>query len=205
MNKDGACNVYNTNVPSKERNYIRDIFTTLIDTSWSWILLALACVFAVSWLSFASAYFAISWAHGDLTLTRAQRTAFFFNGTLGYEADHGLEEPCIAEIATFLSAFLFSVETQHTIGYGHRLPSFLLPSPSLHSPVPQVRDGLLSPGRRLHLPPVPPRPPHPELHGRPRIRQNRPPLQARCHAHLQVPRLLLPHPSSPPHKEGPVE
>ena len=54
-----------------------------------------------SWLLFGALYFLICWAHGDL-------------------APATVATPCIESINSFASTFLFSLETQHTIGYGTR-------------------------------------------------------------------------------------
>ncbi|KAK5983742.1 hypothetical protein GCK32_013004, partial [Trichostrongylus colubriformis] len=45
VGKNGICNVYNTNVPKKDRQYLRDIFTTMIDVKWRYMLLIFALVF----------------------------------------------------------------------------------------------------------------------------------------------------------------
>ena len=46
----------------------------------------------------------VPWLHGDL-------------------ASGGTGRPCVTEIHNFLSTFLFSMETQMTIGYGTRVPT----------------------------------------------------------------------------------
>ena len=59
--------------------------------------------FYVTWVGYAIVYWVICHIHGDFE-------------------DHGEEDwtPCILEVYDFASAFLFSLETQHTIGYGSR-------------------------------------------------------------------------------------
>uniref|UniRef100_A0A2K6VZ69 Uncharacterized protein n=1 Tax=Onchocerca volvulus TaxID=6282 RepID=A0A2K6VZ69_ONCVO len=104
--KNGICNVYNTNVPKKDRQYLRDIFTTMIDVKWRYMLVIFAIVFISSWTIFASFYYVISVLHGDIR-NHLKRNIL----------NHSV---CIENIDSFFSSFLFAVETHHTIGYGHR-------------------------------------------------------------------------------------
>lgn len=102
--KNGECNVLKKSSLSKRRlRYLQDIFTTLVDTKWRWTLLVFTLGFMMSWLFYAGIYWLIAFTHGDF--------------------DH-LEEdgwtPCVENLFSFASCFLFSVETQHTIGYGGR-------------------------------------------------------------------------------------
>ncbi|VDN00747.1 unnamed protein product [Thelazia callipaeda] len=104
--KNGICNVYNTNVPKKDRQYLRDIFTTMIDVKWRYMLVIFAIVFISSWTIFASFYYVISVLHGDIHNE--------------FKNNNSNRSVCIENIDSFYSSFLFAVETHHTIGYGHR-------------------------------------------------------------------------------------
>ena len=64
--------------------------------------------FMLSWLVFGFIWWLIAFAHGDYLEENKARMA---NNTF---------TPCILANENFASAFLFSVETQHTIGYGSR-------------------------------------------------------------------------------------
>ena len=55
-----------------------------------------------SWMLFGGFYFLICYLHGDFADGEEERV------------------PCIEEVDGFASSFLFSLETQHTIGYGSR-------------------------------------------------------------------------------------
>lgn len=103
--KQGDCNVVQGNVAKRRRRYLQDIFTTLVDIQWRWTLVVFALSFVLSWLGFAIIWYLISYSHGDVA---AQA-----NG----DTQH---QPCVTFIYGFTSAFLFSLETQHTIGYGNR-------------------------------------------------------------------------------------
>ncbi|CAJ0608952.1 unnamed protein product [Cylicocyclus nassatus] len=49
--KNGLCNVFNTNVPKKDRQYLRDIFTTMIDVKWRYMLFIFALVFVLRYIT----------------------------------------------------------------------------------------------------------------------------------------------------------
>ncbi|XP_063981372.1 ATP-sensitive inward rectifier potassium channel 12-like isoform X3 [Diachasmimorpha longicaudata] len=105
--KHGDCNVVQGNVAKRRRRYLQDIFTTLVDAQWRWTLLVFSMNFLLSWLGFAIVWWIIAYAHGDLdprNFTDANKTF----------------TPCVEDIHGFTSCFLFSVETQHTIGYGSK-------------------------------------------------------------------------------------
>lgn len=89
---------------------MQDLFTTLVDAQWRWTLMVFSMSFMLSWTTFALIWWLISYTHGDLDALEEQ------------VIDNSSEpmKPCITNINGFMSCFLFSVETQHTIGYGNR-------------------------------------------------------------------------------------
>ncbi|KAK1878350.1 ATP-sensitive inward rectifier potassium channel 12 [Dissostichus eleginoides] len=103
VSKAGQCNIHFSNMDEKSQRYISDIFTTC-DVRWRYMFLLFSLVFVVSWLTFGLAYWVIALLHGDM--------------------DHLDEDdsfvPCVTMVKTFVAAFLFSIETQTTIGYGAR-------------------------------------------------------------------------------------
>ncbi|XP_074553383.1 ATP-sensitive inward rectifier potassium channel 12 [Halichoeres trimaculatus] len=101
--KTGQCNVHFANMDEKSQRYISDIFTTCVDIRWRYMFLMFSLAFVVSWLTFGLAFWVIGLLHGDM--------------------DHIGDEnftPCVTQVNTFVAAFLFSIETQTTIGYGAR-------------------------------------------------------------------------------------
>jgi len=82
----------------------------MIDMPWSYTLLSFAASFFMSWFLFAVFWYCVVLYHGDLTDER--------------EGSNDTEHVnCVDNIKDFTSCFLFSLETQHTIGYGVRAPT----------------------------------------------------------------------------------
>ncbi|XP_027841644.2 G protein-activated inward rectifier potassium channel 3-like isoform X1 [Aphis gossypii] len=104
--KHGECNVVQGKVAKRRRKYLQDIFTTLVDAQWRWTLLVFSMNFMLSWLGFAVVWWLIALNHGDLELSVRDNNSTWV--------------PCVREMYSFTSCFLFSVETQHTIGYGSK-------------------------------------------------------------------------------------
>ena len=71
--------------------------------------LLIVCVFVCSWFAFAVVWWLIMLWRGD----------FEPDHLPDKQAESGWE-PCVYAIHNFASVYLFSVETQHTIGYGSR-------------------------------------------------------------------------------------
>ena len=105
VNKDGSLNVRYMHVTHRKRRLFLDIFTTMIESDWYYILTLFASSFILSWLFFAAIWYIILVVHGDLD---------------EINIDNEDWNPCVTNMKTFSSVFLFSVETQHTIGYGTR-------------------------------------------------------------------------------------
>ena len=74
--------------------------------------------FFLSWLFFSGLWHLMFWAHGDLLEENLP------GGNLQASGNY---TPCVFEIHDFASTFLYSVETQHTIGYGLRGSSHKCP------------------------------------------------------------------------------
>ncbi|XP_060116923.1 ATP-sensitive inward rectifier potassium channel 12 [Heteronotia binoei] len=104
VKKNGQCNVEFTNMDDKPQRYIADMFTTCVDIRWRYMLLLFSLAFLVSWLLFGLIFWLIALVHGDLEKPTADETF----------------TPCLLQVNGFVAAFLFSIETQTTIGYGFR-------------------------------------------------------------------------------------
>ncbi|XP_055309880.1 inward rectifier potassium channel irk-1-like, partial [Sitodiplosis mosellana] len=103
--KYGDSNVVQGNVAKLRRRYFQDIFTTLVDVKWRWTIFAFAMSFIGTWSVFAGIWWLIAYTHNDLPGMRPVNKTFI---------------PCVAELKSVTTTFLFSVETQYTIGYGVR-------------------------------------------------------------------------------------
>ncbi|XP_066563393.1 inward rectifier potassium channel 4 [Amia ocellicauda] len=141
VKKNGQCNVVFSNMQDKPRRYLADIFTTCVDIRWRYMLAIFSAAFLTSWLLFGLVFWGVALAHGDLDLSRGLGAHHGGGGGGGGregEGDGGggggggsgrggsREEeeeewkPCILHVHSFVGAFLFSIETQTTIGYGFR-------------------------------------------------------------------------------------
>lgn len=114
VNKDGRCNVEHKNVPRRKQAFLKDVFTTAVDMSWRYTLMAFGSSFMLTWFVFSVIWYIIVYAHGDLEALHLPSSEMQANGTW---------IPCVWAINNFASCFLFSIETQHTIGYGARATS----------------------------------------------------------------------------------
>ncbi|MBN3304684.1 KCNJ5 protein, partial [Amia calva] len=103
VEKDGKCNVHHGNVRETYR-YLSDIFTTLVDLKWRFNLLVFTMVYTTTWIFFGFIWWLIAYIRGDLEHT-----------------DDRDWIPCVNNLNGFVSAFLFSIETETTIGYGYRV------------------------------------------------------------------------------------
>ncbi|OCT73171.1 ATP-sensitive inward rectifier potassium channel 14 [Xenopus laevis] len=108
VQKDGHCNVEFINLSEKSQRYLTDLFTTCVDIRWRWMFLIFSFTFVVSWLIFGFTFWLIASLHGDLAPPPEP----------GSEEAHN--SPCFLQVTSFMAAFLFSLETQTSIGYGFR-------------------------------------------------------------------------------------
>ncbi|XP_036408659.1 inward rectifier potassium channel 16-like [Megalops cyprinoides] len=100
VGKDGRCHATFRQPPGEWGLYMTDIFTTLVEIRWRVMLLVFSLSYILSWLFFGLLYWVIALAHGDLSQPG--------------------NPPCVENVRSFTAAFLFSMETQATIGYGFR-------------------------------------------------------------------------------------
>lgn len=107
IRKNGDLNIRYSNLKKRSR-YLQDLYTTLVDVQWRWTLLVFFLAFIMSWLGFAFIWYMIIKVHGDDVEGDANAD------------DETQRTPCISNVRTFTGSFLFSIETQHTIGYGYR-------------------------------------------------------------------------------------
>jgi len=105
VSKHGRINTFSRAEEVHDRHrLIKDFFTSMLELAWSWTFFSFAVSFFASWLFFATIWYLIIYTHGDLT----------------EQVKEPGHEVCVTDVQSFTSCFLYSVETQHTIGYGGR-------------------------------------------------------------------------------------
>lgn len=107
--KNGTVNLFVNNID--RRQYVRDLFTTMIDIKWRYNLLAASLGFVFSWIFFACIWYIVLLVHRDLE-PHDELTKW---------------SPCIENVKSFSAALLFSIETQSTLGFGTRIISVECP------------------------------------------------------------------------------
>ncbi|NXI34848.1 KCNJ5 protein, partial [Galbula dea] len=103
VTKVGKCQVNLGNIQEKKR-FLSDIFTTIVDLKYRWFLFVFMMCYIVTWVVFGTIYLFDAWVRGDV----------WHQGDPEWQA-------CIENVDGFVSALLFSVESQRTIGYGSRI------------------------------------------------------------------------------------
>lgn len=120
VKKSGELNMHTENVHKHRRRLFSDIFNTILDVKWRWHFVFFFFSFVVSWFLFATIWYMIAFLNGDL---EPQYSPSFkdSNSTLTTPPLPVEEKKvCVHGVHDFTSALLYSVETQHTIGYGLR-------------------------------------------------------------------------------------
>uniref|UniRef100_A0A146KNK6 Inward rectifier potassium channel 4 n=2 Tax=Lygus hesperus TaxID=30085 RepID=A0A146KNK6_LYGHE len=115
VTREGKCAVRKSNrfeFVSTGVYYMTDIVSTLLECRWRYILMWYTLLNLVSWYLFGILWWIIAYAHDDL----------FTSPNLDMA-----REPCVTEVRNMINAFMFSVETQYTTGYGSRTPSTACP------------------------------------------------------------------------------
>uniref|UniRef100_A0A3Q2W3A6 Potassium inwardly rectifying channel subfamily J member 10a n=1 Tax=Haplochromis burtoni TaxID=8153 RepID=A0A3Q2W3A6_HAPBU len=111
LSKDGRSNVRIEHVSGRGALYLRDLWTTFLDMQWRYKLFLFSATFAGTWFVFGVLWYLVAMVHGDL---------------LEFDPPSN-HTPCVMEVKTLTGAFLFSLESQTTIGFGFRCFSQLLP------------------------------------------------------------------------------
>ena len=92
VEKNGQRNVRSKHIP--RTRYVQDMFTTILDARWKWMMFLFIVSYLLTWTVFATLWWVI------------------------FEVRESTK--CIAGVQHWTEAFLYSIETQQTIGYGTR-------------------------------------------------------------------------------------
>ncbi|KAM9729740.1 ATP-sensitive inward rectifier potassium channel 1b [Menidia menidia] len=105
VTKDGHCNIEFGNIEySNHFAFLVDFWTTFVEIRWRFVLLLFVAAFTGSWFLFSLLWYWIAKTNGDLT--EQNRTEEHIQ--------------CVDNVNGLTTAFLYSLETQTTIGYGGR-------------------------------------------------------------------------------------
>lgn len=110
LRKYSSLQVYNNMRCTVTMGDFRDIFTTMIEMKWRWLIIFFTLSFLLSWLFFAALYYLVMYIHHDFDHQIASNESW---------------TPCISNTKNFISVFMFSLETQQTIGYGSRYDTMI--------------------------------------------------------------------------------
>lgn len=86
-----------------------DILKLFIESQWRWTIIISILTYILIWLIFTCIWWIILDLHGD-----------FEPDHLPHAKNSSNWRPCVREIYSFTSLFLFSIEVHTTIGYGNR-------------------------------------------------------------------------------------
>ncbi|OWF40090.1 inward rectifier potassium channel 4-like [Mizuhopecten yessoensis] len=103
VSSSGVTNIKCVGISGRRIHFFTDFFTSMIEIKWSWNVIIFIGGFTITWLLFGLYYWFVCHLHGD----------FVNYATKDWN-------PCITNVKSFVSTFLFSIETQTTIGYGSR-------------------------------------------------------------------------------------
>ncbi|XP_030622222.1 ATP-sensitive inward rectifier potassium channel 1-like [Chanos chanos] len=105
VTKDGHCNIEYGNIKySSHFTYLLDFWTTFVEIRWRYVTFLFVASFTLSWFIFGLIWYWIARSNGDLKWQNPQ------SGHIS----------CVDNVEGLTTAFLYSLETQTTIGYGGR-------------------------------------------------------------------------------------
>ncbi|CAG5896385.1 unnamed protein product [Menidia menidia] len=104
LSKDGRSNVRIEHVSGRSALYMRDLWTTFLEMQWRYKFFLFTATFAGTWFFFGVLWYLLALVHGDL---------------LEFDPPSN-HTPCVMQMQSLTGAFLFSLESQTTIGYGFR-------------------------------------------------------------------------------------
>ncbi|KAK2847868.1 hypothetical protein Q7C36_009550 [Tachysurus vachellii] len=112
VTKEGHCNIEYSNIRYKYWiSFLLDIWTTLVEIHWTFLLFFFVASFILSWFVFALLWY---WVGGT-------------NGDLWWQNPSDNTTVCVIGVYDLTTAFLYSLETQAFIAYGTRVITTFCP------------------------------------------------------------------------------
>ncbi len=107
VTKDGHCNIkFGTTDYHNHFAFLMDFWTTFVEIRWCFVIVLFAAAFTGSWFIFGLLWYSLAKNNGDLDVLQ--------------NSSESERLKCIENINSLTTAFLYSLETQTTIGYGGR-------------------------------------------------------------------------------------
>nr|XP_055065323.1 ATP-sensitive inward rectifier potassium channel 1b isoform X1 [Misgurnus anguillicaudatus]XP_055065324.1 ATP-sensitive inward rectifier potassium channel 1b isoform X1 [Misgurnus anguillicaudatus] len=105
VTKDGHCNIkFGTTEYHNHFAFLMDFWTTFVEIRWCFVIVLFVAAFTGSWFVFGLLWYSLAKSNGDLIQNPSEP----------------YHMKCIENINSLTTAFLYSLETQTTIGYGGR-------------------------------------------------------------------------------------
>ncbi|KAF5905477.1 ATP-sensitive inward rectifier potassium channel 1-like, partial [Clarias magur] len=105
VTKEGHCNIEYSNMRYQNWiSYMVDIWTTLVEIRWAFLMFFFSASFLLTWFIFSLLWYWVGRTNGDLWWQYPP-------------ANHSF---CVTSLYDLTTAFLFSLETQTFIAYGYR-------------------------------------------------------------------------------------
>jgi potassium inwardly-rectifying channel subfamily J len=119
VDKNGHVNIDYSSL-GRMKTIHSNIVLFIMQSEWWLVLTFVLFGFIFSWFFFALLYFLVSIEHGDFVINENDETSLDNQTNFTRQYVKNNQEKCVQDVHNFLSALLFSIETQHTIGYGSR-------------------------------------------------------------------------------------
>ncbi|XP_057177434.1 ATP-sensitive inward rectifier potassium channel 1b [Triplophysa rosa] len=105
VTKDGHCNIkFGSPEYPNHFAFLMDFWTTFVEIRWCFVIVFFVAAFTGSWFIFGLLWYSLAKSNGDLIQSSSE----------------SYQMKCIENINSLTTAFLYSIETQTTIGYGGR-------------------------------------------------------------------------------------
>ncbi|XP_041379402.1 G protein-activated inward rectifier potassium channel 3-like [Gigantopelta aegis] len=106
VERDGNYRILMTGLSDVQRRYLSDLYITLIDAQWRYVILILFGTFGITYLVFGFFWWFMAYNNNDFENLGNKNHTF-----------------CLIGINNFAMSIMFSIETQTSVGYGYAWPN----------------------------------------------------------------------------------